>query len=211
MLKSHNIKLFTTFSERKASVVERLNRTLKARMWRYFTRNNTRKYTDILQDLVASYNKTYHTSIKHCPIDVNKDNEIQVWINLYDKRLTSDLTEKSGSRFSIGDTVRTSIERGPFRKSYLEGWSEEIFIVKHRVNGNPTVYKFSDQAGEDIKGTFYGHELQSVSEPDAYRIEKVLKKKKDRNGNNIYFVKWYGYSKAFNSYVSEEDFVNNKK
>ena len=38
LLKSRKIKLFTTFSERKASVVERLNRTLKSRMWRYFTK-----------------------------------------------------------------------------------------------------------------------------------------------------------------------------
>ena len=55
-LKKRNIKLFTTFSERKASVVERLNRTLKGRMWRYFTKHQTRKYIDALEDLVSAYN-----------------------------------------------------------------------------------------------------------------------------------------------------------
>jgi len=49
-LKSVGVDFFTTNSEMKASVVERFNRTLKERMWRYFTFKNTHKYIDILAD-----------------------------------------------------------------------------------------------------------------------------------------------------------------
>ena len=51
-LKENNIHFFTTNSELKASVVERFNRTLKTRMWKYFTAKNIRVYINILQDIV---------------------------------------------------------------------------------------------------------------------------------------------------------------
>ena len=86
MLKEKNIKLFTTNSERKASVVERLNRTIKSIMFKYFTKNSTRKYIDVLSDLVRRYNYSYHRSIKMRPIDVNKGNVPHVWINLYESK-----------------------------------------------------------------------------------------------------------------------------
>ena len=44
----------------KASVVERFNRTLRDRMYRYFSAHQTRRYLDVLDDLVHSYNNTRH-------------------------------------------------------------------------------------------------------------------------------------------------------
>ena len=55
--------------------------------------------------------------------------------------------------------------------------SEELFVVKHAVGNNPTVYKLQDQAGEDIKGTFYSKDSQKVTEPESYHIERVIQKK----------------------------------
>ena len=53
LLKKHGIHHFSTHNaETKASVVERFNRTLKTRMWRYFTKHQTWRYIDVLQDLV---------------------------------------------------------------------------------------------------------------------------------------------------------------
>ena len=54
----------------KASVAERFNRTLKTKMWKYFTHRNTYNYLDVLKDLVASYNSTYHRTIKRSPESV---------------------------------------------------------------------------------------------------------------------------------------------
>ena len=44
LLKKEGIRFFTTQNETKASIVERFNRTLKGKMWKYFTTNNTLKY-----------------------------------------------------------------------------------------------------------------------------------------------------------------------
>lgn len=44
-----NITFFVTTSELKASVIERFNRTLKQKLYRYYTHANTFRYIDILQ------------------------------------------------------------------------------------------------------------------------------------------------------------------
>ena len=64
-------------------IVERFNRTLKGRMFRYFTRENTRRYLPVLQDLVTSYNATYHRAIKTQPRLVSPHNEHRVYETLY--------------------------------------------------------------------------------------------------------------------------------
>jgi hypothetical protein len=205
MLEEKKIKLFTTNSERKASVVERLNRTMKSIMFKYFTRKNTRKYIDVLPDLVKRYNNSFHRSIKMIPADVNRTNVPKAWINLYEKRSLFQ-TKSKRKLLTVGDLVRISIEKLPFQKRYEEVWTEEIFVVSHRFDdGNPMVYKLKDQSGEPIKGTFYYEELQKVVEPEAYRIEKIIRKKKTVSGKLLYYVKWKGYSENFNSYISGED------
>ena len=47
-LKQEGIRFFTTFNNTKASVVERFNRTLKIKMWKYFTHNHTYHYIDVI-------------------------------------------------------------------------------------------------------------------------------------------------------------------
>jgi len=79
MLKRHNIHFYTSENEDiKAAVVERFNRTLKTKMYRYFTFKNTLRYIDILQDLVDSYNTTRHRSIGMSPDEVTVANEAMV-------------------------------------------------------------------------------------------------------------------------------------
>ena len=51
LMKKHHIRHFATGSELKASIVERFNKTLKSKMWRYFTAKNTRRYIDVIRDL----------------------------------------------------------------------------------------------------------------------------------------------------------------
>ena len=64
MFKEKHIHFFTTNNtDTKASVVERFQRTLKARMWRYFTHKKTRRYLDVVQKLVDGYNRTRHGTI----------------------------------------------------------------------------------------------------------------------------------------------------
>jgi len=74
LLKKYNIHFYTSKNEDiKAAVVERFNRSLKTKMYRYFTFKNTSRYVDVLQLLIDSYNSTPHRSIGMLPDQVNKE------------------------------------------------------------------------------------------------------------------------------------------
>ena len=75
-LSEYKIKFYTSENDDiKAAIVERFNRTLKTRMYRYFAHSKSYRYVDVLQDLVHSYNHTYHSSIRMSPASVNVKNE----------------------------------------------------------------------------------------------------------------------------------------
>ena len=73
------VTLYSTENEEKSSIVERWIRTMKEKMWKYFTDNNTYRYLDILPDLVKEYNNTKRSSIKMTPVEASKKkNELTV-------------------------------------------------------------------------------------------------------------------------------------
>ena len=79
----HNISHVLSFGNAKSQFVERLIRTLKALLWRYFTYNKTYQFYDILPRLMDEYNGRYHTSIHMTPNEVNETNEAIVFDTLY--------------------------------------------------------------------------------------------------------------------------------
>ena len=119
-LKKHNITLYSTNSEVKASIVERFDRTLKEKMWRYFEYSNDYKYIDILDDLIDSYNKTYHRSIKCSPNNVTIKNKDHIYFNLYGHNKKSDFEPNIiNTKLKIGDNVRISKNKKLFDKGYI--------------------------------------------------------------------------------------------
>ena len=67
LLKKHKVTLFSVKSQFKASMAERVIRTIKTRMWRYFTYKGNYKWLHVLPQLVSSYHDTIHSSIKTTP------------------------------------------------------------------------------------------------------------------------------------------------
>ena len=202
-LSSRNIHFFTTHNEEtKASIVERFNRTIKTRMWRYFTSKNTKKNIDVLKDLVHSYNHSYHRSIKRTPASVGYENQEKVWLTLY-----ADSSRIEAPKLSVGDYVRISKTRGNFQKGYFPNWSEELFIITEALQGKPPYYKLKDLDGENIEGTFYSQELQKViKDNDVYKVENVLSSRK-KAGKKQFLIKWLGYPEKFNSWIDAENIV----
>lgn len=109
-------------SELKASVIERFNRTIKEKIYKYFTLKNTERYIDILGTLVNTYNNSYHRSIKTLPSKVNKENEKKIHQILYKK----DSRDKVFN-FEVGQTVRITKYKHIFEKGYTPKWTDEIF------------------------------------------------------------------------------------
>lgn len=196
-LKQIEVDFFSTNSEMKASIVERFNRTLKSRMYKYFSANNSLRYIDALQALVRGYNNTKHRSIGMKPALVKRLHEHEIRKKLYPKVFV-----QRKYKYNVGDLIRISKARRTFKKGYLPSWTEEIFRVYDRKIRTQPIYYLQDYNKEVLKGLFYEKELQKVYEQDEYRVEKVLKKKRV-NGKTLYLVKWKGWNDNFNSWVED--------
>ena len=90
-----------------------------------------------------------------------------------------------------------------FRKGYLPNWSNEIFKVVTRFRRVNPVYEIEDLNGDKVRGKFYNEELVKTAMPDDFQIEKIIRKKKERNRRTKYLVKWVGYDTSFNSWVDQ--------
>jgi hypothetical protein len=197
-VKELGVELYSTENEEKSCVVERWNRTMKERMFKYFTASSTRKYVDVIGEMVDNYNTTRHSSIKMTPVAASeKKNERIVWLNLYGNEPAPKLTFK----FKVGNKVRITKKKGIFDKGFTPRWTEEIFTVSQLQYTDPPTYKITDNNGEEIQGTFYEQELQKTNQ-EMYRIEKVVRRKGNKS-----LVKWVGYPQSFNSWVDNAELV----
>ena len=193
----------------KANIAERAIKTIKNKLYRYMSQFQTFRYVDALPKVTESYNNTYHRSIKMKPIEVNGENQSEVWMTLYRsiKKKPMD-PKKTKFLFSVGDWVRISYLKKPFEREYSEKWTGEMFKVtgRHIRQGHP-VYTLEDYGGEEITGTFYQDELQKiiVSENAVYRIEKVIRNRKRKGHPKEYLVKWQFYGDKFNSWITENE------
>ena len=166
-------------------------------MWKYFTASSTQKYIVVLPSIVEKYNNTYHRSIKLRPSDArNPANYQHVRNALYD---TLNARKATLPKFHIGDKARITRKKGTFEKRFTPNWTEEMFTISSVKATKPPTYTIKDTLGEPVKKTFYEQELQ-LSVQEIFRIERVLRKKK----NQVY-VKWKGYSDAFNSWIPLTD------
>ena len=216
-LKKEGVGYSVTHNETKANYAERVIRTLKVMIYRYFTHKQTYKYQDILQDLVNNYNHQPHRSLNgKAPTEINTTNEALMWKEQYVDSLKPKIiikkekkSLKSGKRykFKVGDYVRLSHMKHTFQRDYQEKWTEEIFIVSQRKyrSGIP-VYKVTDYAKDPIDGTFYQSELQKVNKDKdtLWRVDKVMRKR-TRRGKEEWYVSFVGWPKKFNMWLPKEN------
>lgn len=197
LMQRHKINHYTTYSTKKAAIVERFNRTLKTRMWKQLHFRGSYKWLDLLQTLVNDYNNTKHRTIKMKPKDVTKAHEKDLLrsVYMYESRHHPKL-----NKFKVGDHVRISKYKNVFEKGYTPNWTSEIFQIAKVQLTQPATYMLKDYQDNEIKGAFYELELQKVKHSDVYLIEKILKKR----GNKL-FVKWLGFDNTHNSWVNKND------
>ena len=111
-------------------MVEGFNRTLKTRMWKYFTAKNNHVYIDILQDIVHWYNNSYHRRIGRAPASVSLLSVGQVRRKLHGKSWT-----KPGRKFKfkVGDQVRISKSQSHFHRRIVFPHGVRKFSLSPRL------------------------------------------------------------------------------
>lgn len=195
LVKKYNVIHYIVYSEKKASIVERVNRTLKNMMWKEFSLQGSYKWVNILNTIVNTYNNKKHTTTGLKPTEVSKKHEQFLLKTVY-----NNIKMTSKPKFNVGDHVRISKYRGIFDKQYRPNFSTEIFTIRKVQLTNPVTYLLQDDHQQDIKGGFYELQLQKVKYPDIYLVEKVLKRKGDK-----VFVKWLGFSNKHNSWIDKNN------
>lgn len=72
LLKKHKINHYSTYTKMKASIVERLNRTILNKLFRHFNLIGSHEWVSHVQRIIHNYNSTVHRTIKMRPIDGKK-------------------------------------------------------------------------------------------------------------------------------------------
>ncbi|KAJ8912336.1 hypothetical protein NQ315_005942 [Exocentrus adspersus] len=99
-MKQYNINHYSTYSIKKASMAERVIRTIKSKLYKYFSLNGAYNWLDILPEITDNYNESRHSTTGYKPIDVTKYKENGV------------------RKFKVGDIVRISKNKHVFAKGY---------------------------------------------------------------------------------------------
>lgn len=193
LMKSYHINHYSTFSTKKAAIVERVIRTLKSWLYKEFSTRGTYRWINILPDIVKRYNNKIHRTIGMRPVDVTPTTRLTAY---------NHIKIALKPKFHVGDIVRISKNKGVFDKGYYANWSAELFkIIKVNIT-NPTTYLLEDMNSQPIKGCFYEFELQKTKYRDIYLVEKILRRRK-----NEAYVKWLGFSNKFNSFINKADII----
>ena len=204
-LKRQGVNFHTTHNpDIKGAIIERFNRTLKTKMYKYFTKNNTYRYLDVINNLLTSYNNSVHSTISMPPSKVNPRNIYSVWQKMNSLRAK---IPHGRVKFKVGDLVRITKEKVKFAKGYEKNFSTEIFRIVKVIQRVPQpVYELSDLQARPIEGQFYNYELVkvTVSPQTEFQIDKILRTRK-KDGIKQHFVKWKGYDETFNSWVNASD------
>jgi len=78
-------------SDVKCAVVERVNRALCDKLYRYFTYKNTYRYIDVLPKFVKRYNATVHSSTCTSPGNVRDTDVLTIWNKMRGRRTVHDV------------------------------------------------------------------------------------------------------------------------
>ena len=106
MLKREGIQFHVCWKpDVKCAVVERVRRTLRNMLFRYFICKNPYRFVDVLQQFVESYNNTAHTAHGMAPAAVTDKNVLAIWTRMDARRSRVPVGK---DKFKVGQHVRIS-------------------------------------------------------------------------------------------------------
>lgn len=162
VLDKYGIHHYSIKTKMKASVVERVNRTLKERLEKYFYTNKTKKWIDVLDQITSNYNNTPHRSIGMAPSQVTESNSAAIFHKMF-----PDIKLEVKPRLAVGNIVRVVLDKALFEKGYKQRWTEQLYqIIDVKSTAGRTWYKIADIAGNIIPGIKYFWQLNLIAKHD---------------------------------------------
>ena len=188
----------------QGSVIERFEKSLKTTMFKYFTKNNTYRYMDILHKLLTGHDNSIHSTICMPPTKFNPSNIHSVWQRRNSLYANIPLGRV---KFKLGYLLRITKEKVKFAKGMNEPFLQRYFGLTRLYSACPNLLmNWQTCKIVTIEGQFYNYEVVKVtfSPHTEFEIDKIVR---TRNMNSMkqHFVKWRGYVKKFNSWVNSTD------
>jgi hypothetical protein len=143
----------------KQAIVERLNGTLAKILQRYRIGTASNDWPAILQDVVANYNSSEHSTIQARPVDVfnEKTENSQVHTKLDKATIKAD---RFGSdEIKVGDQVRVKEHKGTFAKG-------------DRLTHTDAVYSVESVQGQRVR---LNNDRDGLIEHDYFRPYEILR------------------------------------
>jgi len=159
----------------------------------------------ILPEVLKTYNNRIHRTIGMTPVEASDpQNSAEVFLRLSQKKSKSK-TKKHAPKFSVGDFVRISRQKGVFEKGHEYNFSYEVFKISKVKVTDPITYLLVDWNDDPIEGAFYENEILKTKLPDYVEVDKVLGERK-RGKKKEYLVSFLGWNKKFNEWLLEDKF-----
>lgn len=156
----------------KNAIIERFNRTIAGMLQKYRVASKNRKWYKVLDQLVESYNNSYHRTIKNTPTDVfqgKAENEQSPIVMI-------------PSVFKVGDVVRIKEEKKVLGKGDYLKYSEDTYLIDEKVGNR---YRLKNIRTEEIERKSYKdyelkkvNEIETITQPNVI-MEKDVNKQRD--------------------------------
>jgi len=135
--------------------------------------NDTKKYIDVLDDIVKNYNTSPHRSLDNdTPEDIltgKKERPPQIKPN--------DKTQHQPKNEEIGKHVRYLLKKTQFQKGNVPRWSKEVYEIKAIDGGGYILMDVNTK--EELPTKKYIWELQFLKDKNVVEIKKSNKNKED--------------------------------
>ena len=170
------IQHYHTWSIKKASIVERVQRTLRNRLGKIWEARGNHRWIDVLAAITQSYNNSVHRSIGMRPNDVGPEHHHQIYRRLYPEPTAAQALKNAKEarritdHFQVGDYVRMLEYRKLFRKESDLAWSHQVYRIRRVIRSTPITFWIEDLDGEAIKGGFYARQLIKIK-PDDLELD----------------------------------------
>jgi hypothetical protein len=186
VLRKHDIHHHcATSPDVKCAIVERYIRTLKGRIWRYFTKNKTLNYMKMLQAIVNATNNSMHRTLGRTPNSITKKNEKEVRKETYEDKTSI----PNKQVYKVGDHVRITKEKSVLAKGYAPNFTNEIFVVRKILkNRKPATHKLVDLNGEEVEGIFYTEELNRIANRSVFNESFKELSKSEIRGKQLWHL-----------------------
>ena len=133
-------------------IVERVNRTLRELIRKWFALKRTKVWYNVLDDIVENYNNSQHSTLRQTPHDVY--NRLAYPDRLFPPRRVK--------KFDKGDMVRLKTVRNIFDKPE-ERWSRMVYHVVMKVG---KAYQVKNDKGEILHRTYKPDQMLKIESVD---------------------------------------------